>query len=589
MIKPLTKLLKKLKKYFTIVILFLPVIANAQNKSTISNDDTVVTKIGKDYLITAKELRQYVMKWHYERRFRTKSEAYNYALNEMITNQIRLFDFFDRKLNENHALMDKISRIVNYELVNAYFNKRFVDKYANEKMALEAYKSMDKEVICIDITLLMPSDTTKEKLDSLKSIALNIETGLNKNYDLNSLLKNYSLKNFRLNAKRKVTWAETMADPVANVIFRLQKGFTRVLESADGFHIIKVLDIKKIKLEPFEKIKDEIISQLQKGYYQVFNNAFDNYRLGLIDKSSIKWNQSALNQIVKWSSEDARFYAGAYKDTIESEISHGNNFQILSYKNGKVDLKEYLRLWEQVIVPSPNTILNHTNIKEFILDALYNNDVVKAAKKIGLEKELINPYTQDPVIANRLVYLYNLAVIDGSIPEATPEALYKFYEEHKDTIFYQLKKVYIYARIYSDSAKAAADINEIKKGTPFEKVSDSWWDKIFIRERDGSLKAFRSTGGNYLAKAAFELNLDESAGPIEYYDSTKGKQFAVIKCVKIIPEKQLTYDEVKGKKVEEEFRNFYRQKIADEIDASLKKKYDVEIFPKALSEAISAD
>ncbi len=580
----------KLRMYLLLfMILFTAAGIQAQDTSSITNDDTVVAKIGKDYLVTAKELRQFVHDGNYNYKFHIKSEAYKKALAELIKIRLRVIDFFDRRLDENQALMAKISRIVNYELVNDFFNKRFVDKYANEKTALEAYKEMDKEIQCIDITLLMPSDSSQEKLDSLRAIALKIENGLSKNSDITGILRHYPLMKFRLNAKRKVTWAETMADPVANVIFKLQKGFTRVVESTDGFHIIKVLDIKKIKLKPFEKIKGEIISQLQKGYYQVFNNAFDNYRLGLIDKSSIKWNQSGLDQIIKWSKEDAYFYRSAYKDTIENEISRGNNFEILSYKNGKVDLKEYLRLWEQVIVPSPNTVLNSGNIKDFIIDALYNNNIVMAAKKLGLDKGIINPYTQDPIIVNRLLYLYNLAVIDGSIPKATPEALHKFYEDHKDSIFYQLKKVYIYARIYSDSAKAAADINKIKKGTPFEKVSDTWWDKIFIRERDGSLKAYRTTGGNYLADAAFKLSLNESAGPIEYNDSTKGKQFAVIKCVKIIPEKQLTYDDVKGKKVEEEFTNFYRQKISDEVDAKLKKKYGVEIFPNALSEAISAN
>ena len=148
--------------------------------------------------------------------------------------------------------------------------------------------------------------------------------------------------------------------------------------------------------------------------------------------------------------------------------------------------------------------------------------------------------------------------------------------------------MYIYARVYSDSAKAAADINEIKKGTPFEKVKDAWLIKMFIRERDGSLKAYRTAGGDYLAKAAFKLSLNECAGPIEYNDSTKGKQFAVIKCFKIQPEKQLTYDDVKGKRIEEEFKNYYREKISDEVDAKLKKKYKVEIFENVLSEAIAS-
>jgi cellulose biosynthesis protein BcsQ len=579
-------LLMKSIKYLFLIILFYAFAGRAQDKPNIIDDNKIVARLDKDFWVTLKDLRQYIVDWKYQYRFRVKSDIYRNALKNLIVDRLRVFDLFDRGLNENQDLMEKIRRNINYELINAFFDKTFVEKYANEKTAAEAYKEIDKEIICSDITLPIPTHPTKENLDSLKTIASKIETGLGKNYDKDSLIKFYSLKSFKLNAKRKVTWSETMIDPVANVIFRLQKGFTRVVESVDGFHIVKVLDIKKIKLEPFEKMKDKIVSQLQKGYYEAYNNAYDDFRRGRIDKSSIKWNQSGLDQIAKWSSEDARFYAGAYKDTIQNAISNGNNFGILSYNNGNVDLKEYLRLLEEVVILNPNIMLSSASVKDFILDAVYDNNVIMAAKKLGLEKKLINPYTQDPVIADRLLYLYKQAVIEGSIPKATPEALYQFYEDHKDSIFYQLKVVYIYAMIYSDSAKAAADINEIRKGTPFEKVSNAWLVNEYIRERDGSLKAYRTSGGDYLAKAAFKLSLNESAGPVEYDDSTKGKQFAVIKCFQIQPEKQLTYDDVKGKRIEEEFKNYYRQKISDEVDAGLKKKYGVEIFENVLSEAI---
>ena len=273
---------------------------------------------------------------------------------------------------------------------------------------------------------------------------------------------------------------------------------------------------------------------------------------------------------------------------MNNAIRNGNNFEMLSYNNGKVDLKEFLRLLEAVVLLNPDTYLSSLNVKEFILDAVYDNNVVMAAIKNGLDNKLINPYTQNRVIADRLLYLFNQAVIEGSIPKVTPEALHRFYDDHKDPTFYQLKKVFIYARVYSDSAKAAAEINEIRKGTPFEKVSNSMLVKIFIRERDGRLKVYRTEGGDYLAKAAFNLSLNESAGPIAYDDSTEGKQYAVINSFRIDPEKQLTYDDVKGERIEEEFKNYYHQKIADEVDAGLKKKHSVEIFENVLSEAIAS-
>jgi hypothetical protein len=576
-------------KYLLFIVLSFAFVGRAQEAPNIIDDNEVVARLDKDFLVTLKDLRQYIKDWKYQIRFRDKSDIYRNALRELIVNRLRVSDFFDRRLDENQDLMGKIRRIINHELINAFFDKSFVDKYANEKTAAAAYKEMDKEIICNDITLPMPAHLTKEKLDSLKTIALGIETGLSKNYDIDSLIKFYSLKSYKRNAKRKVTWSETMIDPVAGVIFRLQKGFTRVVESVDGFHIVKVLDIKKIKLEPFEKMKDKIVSQLKKGYYEAYNNAYDDFRRALIDKSSTKWNQSGLDQLVKWSSENDTFYGGAYKDTIANAIRNGSNFEILSYNNGKVDLKEYLRLLEEVVILNPNMTIDSRNVREFILDAVYDNNVILAAKRSGLEKKLINPYTQNPVVADRLLYLYNQAVIEASIPKPTPEALARFYEDHKDPTFYQLRKVYIYARIYSDSAKAAADIQEIRKGTPFEKVSNAWLVKMFIRERDGQLKAYRTSGGDYLAKAAFELSLNESAGPIEYDDSTEGKQFAVIKCFQIEPEKQLTYDDVKGNRIEEEYANYYRQEISAEVDAGLKKKHGVEIFEDVLSKAIASE
>ena len=579
------ELLMELKKYLVFLILFLAIAGCSKNTS--NENDEKVASIGKNYTVTLKELKQYFADRHYDRRFRDKSEAYTKALNALIIGQLKIFDFFDRKLNENQDIMKKVSRFINNELISKYYDKEFMEKFVNEKKAAEAYKEMDKEIFYNEIILPIPENSTKDILDSLKAIAVKLEDGLSKNYDINGLIDSYSLKNIIIHNKRNMTWSQSIVDPVGNVIFNLKKGFTRVIVAENGYHIVKVTDIKKIKLEPFTKMKDKIISQLKNGYYWAYNNEYDKFRNELIDKSSIKWNQKGLDQIVKWSKNE-KFYAGVYKDTIQNAILNGRNFEIMSYNNGKIDLKEYLRLLEEVVILSPNTILTSQFVKKFILDAVYDDNVVKAAKKLGLEKEVVNPETKDSIIKDRLIYLYNQAVIEASIPETTPEALHKFYEDHKDSIFYQLKVVYIYARVYSDSAKAAADINEIKKGTPFEKVKDAWLIKMFIRERDGSLKAYRTSGGDYLAKAAFKLSLNECAGPIEYNDSTKGKQFAVIKCFKIQPEKQLTYDDVKGKRIDEEFKNYYRQKISDEVDASLKKKYGVEIFENVLSEAIAS-
>ncbi|MBK7106240.1 MAG: peptidyl-prolyl cis-trans isomerase [Ignavibacteriae bacterium] len=577
----------KLRKYLILIILAFIILSCINNNANSSEDELIIAKIGEDYIVKLSDLKQYIKDWNYNQKFRDKEKVYKNALNDLVTNQLKRFDFFDRKLDQNKDLMSKERRLINSEIINSYFDKKFASKYVNDSAAAKAYKEMDKEVICNDILLPIPENTFQQKLDSLKAIALEIENYISNNLNIDELIKKYSLQNTLVSAQKNYTWSQSMNDPLAFVAYQLQIGSTQVLYNIDGFHILKAIDAKKIKLEPFEEMKDAIISDLKKGYYQTYNDEYSDFRKNLIDYSSIIWNERGLDQIVKWSNTD-KFFGEAYKDTMQNAISNGNNFEILTYNKGKVDLKEFLRLLDEVVILNPNIQLNPKSVKDFISEAVYDDNVVKAAQKIGLEEKIINPYTDNLVVKSKLSYLYNQAIIEGNIPEITPETLKKFYDEQRDSIFYQLKKINLYTRIYSDKEKAEKEIEDINSGIPFEKISNRWFVKTYIRERDGSLKSFRSIEPPYLAEAAFKLELNEVAGPIEFDDVEKGKQFAVIKAINIMPEKQLTFDEVKGKRIEEEFKNYYRQKISDEVNAKLMKKYNVKIYEDVLSQAINA-
>ena len=321
-------------------------------------------------------------------------------------------------------------------------------------------------------------------------------------------------------------------------------------------------------------------------YFPIFEDEFDKKKKEFVDESTLKWNDKGLTKIAEWSNIP-KFYSGAYEDTIQNVLKKGGNFEILSYNKGTVDLKEFLRLLDEVLVMNPDGKINNDIVKEFILKQVRTDNIIKEAKKVIDEKDIFNPYTKNAVLKYRIAVAYNRELIENQIPEATEAALHKFYEEHKDSIFYQLKVKYIHARIYTDSVKAADEIKEIKKGIPFEKISNSWFNKSFVREKDGKLKSYFSTEPPYLAEAAFKLELNEVAGPIEYTDTSNVKNYAVIKCVNILPEKQLTYEEVKNK-IKDKFIDYYRNKISDEVDLQLKKKYKVEIFENVLSNALSA-
>ncbi|MEJ2615066.1 MAG: hypothetical protein P8Z35_08910 [Ignavibacteriaceae bacterium] len=202
----------ELKRYLVFLLLFLAFAGCSKDKS--SEDDKIIAKIGDNYEITVSDLKQYVADRNYIRRFRNKSNAYKKALNVLIINQLKRFDFFDRKLNENQDLMEKIRPAINYALINTYFDTEFVEKYVNEKNAEKAYKQMDKQVIINDILLPIHKNPSKEKIDSLKTLALQVKKELIRNNDINEIREEYSLKNPVISIKN-ISWLQSMIEQPA--------------------------------------------------------------------------------------------------------------------------------------------------------------------------------------------------------------------------------------------------------------------------------------------------------------------------------------------------------------------------------------
>jgi len=88
------------------------------------------------------------------------------------------------------------------------------------------------------------------------------------------------------------------------------------------------------------------------------------------------------------------------------------------------------------------------------------------------------------------------------------------------------------------------------------------------------------------SKVAFNMKESEVAGPIEYVDPEKGKQYAIIKCVNRVEEKQLLYNDVQ-RTIRDEFIKSYGKKITEAVHNQLRSKYTVNIFRDVLKHNLS--
>ena len=552
--------------------------------------DTVAT-VGKSSSVTFPELQQYVHERFYDRMYRTRPLEYAFkkALDDMIVDQLKRIDFFELGLQRDDALLQSNRRLINEELVIRYFQSEYVRKYVNDRSIRNAYEQMKRVVECrrfrVDTSAVQSARTrgtfagVTRKLESERAGGATFD-------GLVSSCRRWLRIPTAAVYRDTVTWKNTPGDEADSIIFSLRAGQVRILSSPAALEIVQITGIKTPAVEPFDNVKDEIYNALRERYVGRVFDEFDSEKKALVNEKGLTWDEEALQGLLNWSNIPG-FYGVRYVDTLSRAISEGRNPVLMKYRNGSVDLKEYLRLLNEVLILPPRGKFRIQDLKTFILEAVRTDKVVRKARALGLQNGVLTPGTPDPVLKDRIVSLYNQRMIDAKIPNLTEERIREFYAAHRDSLYYQLAKINIYAVISSDRRAIDSMWQMHQGGIAFEKLAHEMEVKGFIKDRFGdSIRSYLSTEQPFLGRAAFALKLNQVAGPIEYHDPDRGTLYAIIKCVEARPEKQLTLDDAR-KSIAADFREFQMTKIGNETAETLKNKYGYTIREDVLMRNIA--
>ena len=569
-------------------LLALMVLVNARAQDT--SRQNIIARIDDKYTISFSEVQQYLYDSHLVHKYRkNRAKGYQRAVDEKIVNQLKLIDFFALGLNKDAVLFQGVRRVINEELVVRYYETQFYGKHVNEDSMRSAYSELGKEVVYQQITLPKPEQATPGDLASLKSHANNIRDQIRHGADFGEIAKAYPPPS---GASRPgdlmppLTWKMSLLSNLNHTIFHLAVNEVRVIEGKELISIVKVAAVRSADVPPYENVKEEIRKALDQRFSDESLREFERVKKNLVDEKKVAWNRKALGQLERWSSIP-KFYEVAYSDTLRNAIAHQKNLIVATFPKGKVDFAEYLRLLNDVLKWGNVSPITQDNIKKYILEAVRTDILVKKANALDLEKDIFHAQTKNPVLRNEILRLYDVHEIEARIPAATDKALRDFYAAHKDSLFYQLAKVNLYAVIDSSKKVVEEAKRKLEKNVPFEKLAPEIFVKTYVRGRDGSYDTFLADEPPYLADIAFKLKLYETAGPIEYTDTARGRQYALVKCVGIREEKQLSYEDVKTT-IATVFTKYHRDEITRVTQDRLKEKYTVTVYTDVLNRELAA-
>jgi peptidyl-prolyl cis-trans isomerase D len=186
--------------------------------------------------------------------------------NQINVNETEIKDYFDKHREEFRIptyvqiqyLLFRPSDFESKVQVSPDEAKKYYDSRK------DAFKT-PKQVRVRDILIKAGPQDTPDQLEAKKKKAEEILEKAKKTKDFASLAKQYSEAD---NASKggDVGWVQrgTLGEQMESILFSLKAGdLSGVLAARDGFHILKVEEVKEEKQKSFEEVKDQIVQALK--------------------------------------------------------------------------------------------------------------------------------------------------------------------------------------------------------------------------------------------------------------------------------------------------------------------------------------
>lgn len=262
--------------------------------------DPVVAEVG------SKKIRSNDLKIEMLRRTRTIDNAVKQpvemrfeALDNMIDRELKLMDAHEKKIEER----PEVAKIFKQQLMRAgqqeLYNVEVRDKIIKTSTAKDFWKHLDMEVKASHILIQSPESAdasakamAKARIDSIYKAV----TQPNADFAAIATATTQDMSS-RDGDLGYFKWG-TMVDEFQSVAWKLDPGkISKPFQTSYGWHIVKVVDRRKVDRKPFDEMKDEIMRTLSKVHRKELTERAQAFIKDLNNKYKVEEQRSNIAMI----------------------------------------------------------------------------------------------------------------------------------------------------------------------------------------------------------------------------------------------------------------------------------------------------
>lgn len=367
--------------------------------------------------------------------------------------------------------------------------------------------------------------------------------------------------------------------------FKLKEGeISRPVKSTFGWHIIKVVEKRKVDQPPYEEAKTLLQARLDQAKKQ---QMVTEYFKQLKKKVGFKINDKALDLLMSKKEEMPPDTLGLRRPGDMLDLNkftpEEQNMTLFSYKGGEVTVGTFVQQFNEYPQPYRPRLSDKEKIGEMAFQTQIRSLLIDESKEENLEKtkdfEKEWKNLMEKEMAERMrgeVILKGVGISDAEIQS--------YYDMHKDRFTAQ-PQVKVREILVKTKDEADAVLKQLKKGEDFAKLAQEKTIRTYAKSSGGDLGSFTRSRYPELFDAAMGINKGSLAGPIKIMDRQLGEAYAVIKLEDKTEEKVQPLEEVKDRVIQmarrEKDNAIYTQWVEN-----AKARYKIEIFDDAIKSTV---